>query len=134
MACCRTAELPCVLAAGDYGERAPWTVSDELREAMVRIAQAVAEGRYRYTLHGAQKRIERGISGQEIEAILASGEVIEHYPNHRYGPCCLILGSTAAGRQLHVLCSDRSVIDIITVYDPEPKEWEPDLRTRRTAK
>jgi hypothetical protein len=34
---------------------------------------------------------------------------------------------------LHLVCSCRSVVDIITVYEPDLVEWEPDLRTRRTS-
>ncbi len=99
---------------------------------MAQIARAVADGEYRYTVHGAQQRIARHIHRAEIEDAIANGEVIEHYPWHRYGPVCLILGRTGQGRALHILCSVRSVVDIITVYEPDPTEWDTDLRTRRT--
>jgi hypothetical protein len=98
---------------------------------MASIARAVAEGSYRYTVHGARQRIERRLAGDEIEAAIESGEIIEDYPEHHYGPCCLILGFTSSGKALHLVCSCRSVVDIITVYEPDPSEWEPDLRTRK---
>jgi hypothetical protein len=83
-------------------------------------------------VHGARQRIERRLTGDEYGAIL-SGEIIEDYPEHHYGPCCLILGYTRDGKALHLVCSCRSVVDIITVYEPDLSEWEPDLRTRRTS-
>src|SRR2546423_6525311 len=106
-------------------------MSDPLQDKMARIVQAVNSGLYRYTIHGAQQRIARHLTRSDIEATIGSGEVIEDYPTHHYGPCSLILGKTAEGKALHVLCSNRSVVDIITVYEPDPNDWEPDLKTRK---
>src|SRR5690349_6838344 len=102
-----------------------------LAQKMAAIAQAVAGGAYRYTVHGARQRLERRLSSEDIEDAIQSGEIIEDYPDHHYGPCCLVLGYTSSGRALHLVCSCRSVVDIITVYQPDSSEWEPDLRTRR---
>jgi hypothetical protein len=58
--------------------------------------------------------------------------VIEDYPDDKYGPTCLVLGFTQAGRPLHVQCShpDRPLIRIVTAYEPDPELWT-DLRARR---
>jgi Domain of unknown function (DUF4258) len=101
------------------------------QEKMAHIARAFARGRYRYTIHAAQQRIARAVRRRDIEAVVAGGQVIEDYPEHHYGPCCLILGSTDAGGPLHLVCSLRQIVDIITVYEPDLDEWEPDLKTRR---
>ena len=106
-------------------------MSDPLSQKMAAIDRAVAAGHYRYTIHGAQQRIARSIQGHEVTEAIASGEIIEDYPQHHYGPAALILGRTRANRPLHVLCSVRAVVDIITVYEPSPNEWEADLKTRR---
>jgi Domain of unknown function (DUF4258) len=98
---------------------------------MAAIAQAVAQGRYRYTVHGVRQLIALGLGRAEIEEIIRSGEIVEEYPQHHYGPCCLILGHTSVGKALHVVCSCRTVVDIITVYEPDASEWESDLRTRK---
>ena len=45
------------------------------------------------------------------------GEIIEYYPQDKYGPSCLICGITEKNRFLHVLCSLKPVW-IITSYDP----------------
>lgn len=101
---------------------------------MEQIASAISSGRYRYTLHAAKQRLARGIKRVEIEQAIARGEIIEDYPQHHYGACCLILGTTDRGRPLHLLCSVQSVVDIITVYEPDPREWEDDWEPRKGVK
>ena len=100
---------------------------------MEHIARAVAQGRYRYTVHGAQQLIARGIHRGDVEEAAATGELIEDYPDHRYGPACLVLGRSIGGEPLHLVCSLRETVDIVTVYRPEPAEWEDDWKTRRRA-
>jgi len=106
-------------------------MSNDLIGKMALIAQAVVAGHYRYTVQGAQQRIARGLYRQDIEETIESGVIIEDYPNHYFGPACLILGRTSKGRVVHMVCSVRPVVDIITVYDPDPSEWTADFRTRR---
>lgn len=67
------------------------------------------------------------------EALAARSEVIEDYPEDKYGPSCLILGFTSGNRPLHVHCSYpiRPLIKIVTVYEPDPTLWI-DFRIRRT--
>ena len=106
-------------------------IADDLQEKMAYIAKAIAAGRYRYTIHGAQQRIARRIRRYEVEEAVRSGEVIEDYPQHHYGPTCLVLGNTTKGKAIHILCSLQERVDIITVYEPDLTEWENDLKTRR---
>ncbi len=58
--------------------------------------------------------------------------MIEAYPGDKYGPSCLVLGFTTAGRPLHVQCSypSRPLVKLITLYEPDPDLWE-DGRFRR---
>ena len=79
----------------------------------------------------AQQRIERRIQRREIEEAVENGAIIEDYPEHHYGPACLLLGLTGAGDPIHLVCSLRETVDIITVYRPDPDEWEEDWKTRR---
>ena len=62
----------------------------------------------------------------EIREAVESGEIIEDYPNDKYGPSCLIFGFTLDGRPLHMQTSygDRPLIKVITVYQPDPGEWQ----------
>ena len=68
----------------------------------------------------------------EIHEAFATGEVIEDYPNDKYGPSCLVLGFTSERRPLHVQCSypSRPLVKIITLYEPDPRLWI-DYRKRR---
>ncbi len=61
-----------------------------------------------------------------------NGEIIEDYPDDKYGPSCLVLGFTVAGRPLHVQCSypSRPLVKIITLYEPDSGLWI-DFRERR---
>lgn len=87
---------------------------------------------YEYSLHAADQSIVRGISVEEIEGAVASGEVIEEYATDKYGPSCLILGKTESGRVIHVQVTSpiRPTVKIITVYEPNPELWI-DFRERR---
>lgn len=103
----------------------------KLQEKLDYIKKAVREGKYKYTLHGAKQRIARRLKRKEIDEAISSGEIIEDYPEHHYGPACLLLGKTSEGKSLHILCSLQEVVDLVTVYEPDLEEWEEDLKTRR---
>ncbi len=96
------------------------------------IKDKVAEALFEYSKHATDQSILRRITSQEVREAIAVGEVIEDYPKDKYGPSCLILGFTQAGRPLHIQCSypSRPLIKIITVYEPDPDQWV-DLRIRR---
>lgn len=98
------------------------------------IKRKIATRQYEYSKHAVDQAIMRGISVAELEeALLNRSAVIEDYPEDKYGPTCLILGFTVAGRPLHVQCSypSRPLIKIITVYEPDQDIWM-DFRIRKT--
>ena len=99
---------------------------------MEKIKEQVRVGNFRFTTHGLERCIERQISPAEVKAAILSGEIIEDYPTDKYGPSCLIHGSTEAGRILHVHCTIEPVW-IVTAYDPtlSPDDWEENYRRRR---
>lgn len=96
------------------------------------IQAKVAAGAFEFSQHALDQSLRRRIAVSELREAIASGELIEDYPNDKYGPSCLLLGWTAAGRPLHVQCSypSRPLIKIITLYEPDPDQWI-DLRSRR---
>jgi hypothetical protein len=96
------------------------------------IKKQVETGNYRFTLHGFERCVERSISPDEVKEAVLSGEIIENYPEDKYGPCCLIYGITREGKILHVHCSIDPVW-VITAYDPtlKPEVWEADFKRRR---
>ena len=94
----------------------------------------VKNRQYEFSKHAVDQSIIRDISVAEVEDAIASrNEVIEDYPDDKYGPSCLILGFTDAGRPLHIQCSypSRPLIKIITLYQPDPELWI-EKRIRRT--
>jgi len=98
------------------------------------IRDKIARRQYEFSKHAVDQTIMRNISVSELEqAISSRSEVIEDYPEDKYGPSCLVLGFTSAGRPLHLQCSHpaRPLIKIITVYEPDPELWI-DLRIRKT--
>lgn len=90
-----------------------------------------AERNYLLTAHASDRAAQRGIRSAEIEAAIAKGEVIEDYPDDKYGPSCLILGTAEAGRVLHIQVSYPPPTKVITVYEPSADEWEADWKTRK---
>ncbi|MDI6755622.1 MAG: DUF4258 domain-containing protein [Thermodesulfobacteriota bacterium] len=96
------------------------------------IKEKAEIGDYRLTLHAFERCVERDISPDELKDVILSGEIIESYSQDKYGPSCLICGTTDKGRILHVQCSVAPVW-IITAYDPtlNPEEWDEDFKRRR---
>ena len=93
--------------------------------AIVRIRAKFARDAFEFSLHATDQTILRGITVSEIREAIQAGEIIEDYPDDKYGPSCLILGFIEAGRPLHIQCSypRRPMIKIVTVYEPDPTEW-----------
>ena len=92
----------------------------------------VEQDLFEFTKHAVDRTLLRHIRVSEIREAIASGEIIEDYPNDKYGPSCLILGITSTGRPLHLQVgyAPHRLLKVITVYEPDPDEWV-DFRTRR---
>ena len=100
---------------------------------LAEIRSKIRRRRYEFSKHAVDQTLLRDIAVRELEEAIANrSEIIEDYADDKYGPSCLILGFTEAGRPLHVQCSypSRPLIKIITVYQPDPDQWT-DLRVRR---
>ena len=100
---------------------------DEIRNKIVRQE-------YEFSKHAVDQSIIRDISVKELEQALSNkNELVEDYPDDKYGPSCLVLGFTDNGRPLHIQCSypERPLIKIITLYEPSPELWE-NFRIRNT--
>jgi hypothetical protein len=97
-----------------------------------KIRDKVANDAFEFSQHAVDQTILRHITVQEIREAIAGAELVEDYPDDKYGPSCLLLGFTQLGRAVHVQCSypSRQVLRIITVYEPDPSRWI-DYRERR---
>jgi hypothetical protein len=87
---------------------------------------------FEFSKHATDQSILREITFQEIREAASQGEIIEDYPDDKYGSSCLIYGFTYAKRPIHIQCSypAHPLIKIITVYDPSATEWI-DYRIRK---
>jgi hypothetical protein len=96
------------------------------------IQDKVDGDQFEFSKHATDQTILRGIRVQEVREVIASGQVIEDYPDDKYGPSCLVFGLTQEGRPLHVQCSypSRPLVKIITLYEPDPNQWV-DFTTRK---
>ncbi len=96
------------------------------------IRRRLERGYYWFTMHGFERCVERGISPEEVKHAIMQGEIIEEYPEDKYGPSCLIYGITREGKILHVQCSIDPVW-VITAYDPtvNPDEWDSEFKRRK---
>jgi hypothetical protein len=98
------------------------------------IRDKIARGEFEFSQHAVDQSIVRHISVRELFEAIADGEIIEDYPNDKYGPSCLVFGMTSASRPVHIQCSypSRPLIKIITLYEPDPLRWVA-WRVRRQA-
>ena len=97
------------------------------------LRSKIQQNQFEFSKHAVDQTILRHITIEELGEAIANGEVIEDYPDDKYGPSCLVFGLTRAGRPLHIQCSypSRDLVKIITVYGPDPAHWV-DFRVRRT--
>lgn len=86
------------------------------------IRQKISDGKFEFSKHAVDQSIVRDIGVNEVCEAVSNGEIIEDYPDDKYGPSCLVLGRTIGGRPIHVHCSypTRDYLKIITVYEPDP--------------
>lgn len=79
----------------------------------------------RVTDHAREEMEDEAITLAEVLEAIATGQIIENYPEHRCGPCCLLYGKTAQGRSLHVVCTTSlNLLVLITVYVPTLPKWK----------
>ena len=89
------------------------------------IREKILAGLFEFSSHAVKQGIIPRIALGDILEAVENGEIIEDYPNDKYGPSCLILGFTKARRPIHLQSSypSRPLIKIITMYQPDPALW-----------
>jgi hypothetical protein len=96
------------------------------------IRAKIAAGLFEFSKYAVDQSIVRRISVEELIEAIEKSEIIEDYPEDKYGPSCLILGFTKQERPIHIQCSypSRPLLKIITNYEPDSDLWI-DFRRRR---
>ena len=89
-------------------------------------------GEFDFSDHAFLRAVERNIGDSEIMEAGNSVFLVEEYEDAKYGPSALVLGFTLIGRPLHILVSlsDTPLLRIITLYEPDPDQWEDFTRRR----
>jgi heterodisulfide reductase subunit C len=107
--------------------------NSNFKSIVEKIQNKIAGEQFEFSKHALDQSIKRQIRVHEISEAIATSQLIEDYPNDKYGPSCLLCGVTQAGRPIHVQCSypSRSLVKIITVYEPDPTKWANDFTIRR---
>lgn len=62
-----------------------------------RIQGQAASEEVRVTQHAHEEMVAESIVLAEVLEAIGSSQLLENYPEHRRGACCLILGHTGAG-------------------------------------
>lgn len=103
-------------------------------EAMLRrLIDQVDREALRVTQHAQEEMTEEDILLEDVLEAIRSGAILENYPEHRRGACCLVCGYTRQRRPLHVVCTTaQPLLILITVYEPKPPKWV--TPTRRGSK
>ncbi|TVR05948.1 MAG: DUF4258 domain-containing protein [Spirochaetaceae bacterium] len=95
-----------------------------------------ARKRVLYLPHALQRMSAKGelITTLDVRNTIATGVVIEDYPEDVRGHSCLILGESINGRPLHVVCAPKDdYLAIITAYLPDRRKWYDDYARRRPS-
>ena len=70
-------------------------------KSLSEIRRQLADGQLEFSRHAFRRTVERNIREQEIREAGVQAEIIEDYPDDKYGTSGLLLGFTSAGRALH---------------------------------
>lgn len=107
-------------------------MSDSIEKALEGIKARAAAEAIRVTQHAQEEMDADDVTLDEVLAAIAVGQIVENYPEHRRGPCCLLYGRSPKGRPLHVVCTTAyPLLIIITVYIPRPPKWISPLQRRQ---
>ena len=91
---------------------------------LARIQAQAATETLRISVHARDEMRDEAITLDEVLEAIMTGEILENYPEHRRGACCLLSGRTAGARPLHLVCtSTHPILVCITVYEPQPPKW-----------
>ena len=104
-----------------------------MKEYLSNIKDSIVQSRVLWSSHAEFERYQDDLTRDEVLSAILNGEIIEEYDNDKPLPSCLIYGKDN-NKQIHIVIAfnnNTGFIRIITVYIPDFRRWENDLRTRR---
>ena len=102
---------------------------DEYERDLAFIRRCVREGQLLWTYHVNMRLRQRDIARRMVTESVDSYRIVEHYPQSqvsRYLPSYLIYAEHN-GKAIHILFAvdtEGDTVRVITVYRPDPSEWE----------
>ena len=106
-----------------------------MSEIFERIRDLVKKGSVRISEHGYDELSVDGLTARELVNGVATGEMLENYPDFRKGPCCLVLQYDSDGSPIHAVWGVPKGYDspavLVTAYRPNAEKWTSDFRRRR---
>jgi hypothetical protein len=96
----------------------------DITTTIEKIRGHVTAERFRLTQHAQQEMAAEEIRLDDVLHAITNAELVENYPAHRRGACCLLSGHDANNGPLHIVCTTaQPTLIIITVYVPRPPKW-----------
>jgi hypothetical protein len=96
----------------------------DLISILTHLRNQVQVENVRITLHAQQEMLEEEISLDDVYTVIKVGRIIENYPEHRRGACCLLYGEINSGQAIHLVCTTtNTMLIVITAYRPKPPKW-----------
>lgn len=86
-----------------------------------------------FRVHAVQRMFERNVSMKHVKKALETGVTVEDYSAEMPEPGRLILGYKGR-RPFHLVSSENpetNVTTIITVYIPDPNQWNKHSKSRK---
>ncbi len=103
------------------------------QELLAFIADCVRSGRVYWTYHSNMRLTGRSISRELVLDGLPGACIVETYEHDTPLPSCLCLFGEASEAPIHVVVAlDRPNrhVRVVTVYKPDPTQWDPTFRRR----
>lgn len=96
----------------------------DVSQILTHLGEQVREDKIRISHHAQEEMVADEVTLDNVAEVILSGQIVENYPTHRRGSCCLINGVMQNNQPLHVVCStNREILIIITVYVPTLPKW-----------
>lgn len=102
------------------------------------IQRCVREGRLLWSYHVNMRLRQRRISRSLVTESVDSYQIVEQYPQgrtSRYLPSCLVYAKhrEEAIHTLFALDKEGDTVRVITVYRPDPAEWDAGFLRRKKS-
>ena len=95
----------------------------------------VSAGRLRWTYHGNMRLRQRALRAEVLLRAISTFEIIESYPEDKYLPSFLVRGEWE-GSVFHAQIAtdvEGDNVRVVTIYVPDPDEWDEGFHARRAT-